>query len=138
MLVRLALLACLAVSSAVEAAAEDISCPVGTTPAGETTPDVREAWCELKYNGAVVQHGPYRAWWPNGVLGTSGQYNYGMPVGKWLGWFPSGKLQGEEWYEHGNLVKSRHFNEQGAEINDPSPPNKPLQPTPDGAAERQR
>ena len=100
-------------------AASAILCPSGTTPNGETTPDVREAWCELKWHDKTVQHGPYRAWWPNGKLGTSGQYDHGKAEGKWTGWYESGELQGEEWFESGRKVKSRYFDKEGREVNEP-------------------
>ncbi len=54
----------------------------GSNLHGEDTPDVREAWCETRYQGKTVQHGPYRAWWPNGQLGTSGTYVYGKQEGR--------------------------------------------------------
>ena len=103
-------------------AADDIVCPDGTRPNGETTPEVREAWCELNHEGTVVQHGPYRAWWPNGVLGTSGQFLLGKAVGEWKGWFPSGKPQGEEWFEDGRLVRARYWNEDGESVAEPVSP----------------
>jgi antitoxin component YwqK of YwqJK toxin-antitoxin module len=98
--------------------ADELQCPSGTTPNGETTPDVSEAWCEVSWNGKTVMHGPYRAWWPNGRLGTSGQYNHGEPEGKWSGWYPSGQLQGEEWFESGKRVKSRYFDKKGKPTNE--------------------
>src|ERR1700741_1141154 len=103
-------------------AEDELVCPQGTTPNGETTPEVREAWCEVAHDGSVVLHGPYRAWWPNGVLGTSGQYVLGKAEGDWKGWFPSGKLQGEEQFEDGALVKGRYWNEEGQEVAEPVPP----------------
>lgn len=96
-----------------DASAKGLNCPTGSRPNGETTPEVREAWCEVIRDGKVVQHGPSKTWWPNGKLASTGQYNYGVPVGKWTGWFPSGKLQGEEWFEAGVRVKARYFDESG-------------------------
>ena len=78
----------------VSSQAQDIACPAGTKANGETTPDVSEAWCELFLEGGVVQHGPTRSWYPNGVLGTTGQYDEGKPVGKWHGWYESGAREG--------------------------------------------
>ena len=101
------------------ALAGDITCPKGTKPNGEDTPDVKEAWCEITWHGQTVQHGPYRAWWPNGKLGTSGQYVYGKAEGKWIGWYPSGQVQGEEWFESGKKVKGRYFDKLGHETNVP-------------------
>src|SRR5579883_1427928 len=74
-------------------------CPKGTTPKAEATPELSEAWCEISKDGTTFQHGPYRAWWPNGKLSTEGQYAYGKQTGRWRGWYVTGELQGEEWYE---------------------------------------
>jgi hypothetical protein len=101
------------------APAEDITCPKGTTLHGETTPDVREAWCELRWHGKTVQHGPYRAWWLNGTLGTLGQYVYGKAEGKWRGWYQTGQLQGEEWFSEGNKVKSLYYDRKGHVVAEP-------------------
>jgi len=101
------------------ALADGIGCPKGTTPNGESEPDVSEAWCEILKDGRTVQHGPYRSWWPNGKLGTEGQYEYGKQTGRWRGWYETGELQGEEWYEHGKKVKARYFDKQGHEIPEP-------------------
>jgi antitoxin component YwqK of YwqJK toxin-antitoxin module len=96
--------------------ANDIQCPPGSLSNGESTPELVEAWCEVMENGKVVEHGPYRAWWPNGNLGTEGQFNLGKAVGRWRGWYSSGILQGEEWFDKRVKVKSRYFNETGNEI----------------------
>ncbi|MDH4099873.1 MAG: hypothetical protein OEV28_04800 [Nitrospirota bacterium] len=99
--------------------AEKIDCPKGTTPKAETTPEVSEAWCELHENGKAVMHGPFRAWWPNGKLGTEGQYDHGKAVGVWRGWYETGELQGEEWFENGKKVRSRYLDKQGRETREP-------------------
>ena len=98
---------------------EPFACPDGARPNGEATPEVRESWGELTLNGSVVMHGPYRSWWPNGTLGNSGQYDRGKAVGKWSAWFPSGKLQAEEWFEDGQRTRARYWNEEGLSV--PSP-----------------
>ena len=99
--------------------AKNIECPKGTTLKGETTPEVSEAWCEVLVNGKTVMHGPYRAWWPNGKLGTEGQYRYGKAVGHWRGWYDDGKPQGEEWFEDGRKVRGNYWNKQGKQIRKP-------------------
>ena len=118
------------------ASAAGIGCPKGTRPNGETLPEVHEAWCEVMHDGKTVLHGPYRTWWPNGKRSSSGQYQYGKAVGKWTGWFPSGRIQGEEWFENGVIVKARYFDEQGKHVSEMVKPNLPSQPTPNGASER--
>lgn len=98
------------------AIAKGIECPKGTTPNGETTPEVSEAWCEdLNHK----MHGPYRAWWPNGKLGTEGEYDHGKATGKWRGWYESGQLQGEEWFENGKKTKGNYYDKQGNERTEP-------------------
>ena len=98
------------------ALAGGIDCPKGTTRNGETTPEASEAWCEDTNHR---MHGPYRAWWPNGNLGTEGQYEHGVATGKWRGWYESGELQGEEWFEGGRKTKSVYFDKRGHEIQEP-------------------
>lgn len=90
-------------------------CPEGTRPAAETVPEVREAWCELFTDGGVKQHGPYQARYPNGVLGTKGQYYEGQPVGRWFGWYASGAKQGEISYEDGVIASEIYWTEDGLE-----------------------
>jgi len=98
------------------AIANGIGCPKGTTPSGETTPEVSEAWCE---DSNHEMHGPYRAWWPNGKPGTEGQYEHGTATGKWRGWYESGELQGEEWFENGRKTKGVYYDKRGHEIPKP-------------------
>jgi antitoxin component YwqK of YwqJK toxin-antitoxin module len=97
----------------------DVTCPKGTVPNGEITPEVKEAWCEIMWHGKTVQHGPYRSWWPNGKLGTTGQYVYGKAEGKWQGWYSTGQLQGEEWFENGRKVKAIYYDRKGNVAHEP-------------------
>ena len=99
---------------------EDFACPNGTVPRGETTPEVREAWCELTANGKTAQHGPHRSWWPNGRLATKGTYVFGKAEGRWSGWDETGELQGEEWFKNGKIVKARYYDKQGKRISKPA------------------
>ena len=96
--------------------AEGIGCPKGTTPNGETSPEVSEAWCE---DSSHKMHGPYRAWWPTKKLGNEGQYNHGAAIGKWRAWYESGELQGVEWFENGKKTKGLYYDKQGREIPKP-------------------
>ena len=89
------------------ALADDVVCPVGATLKGETTPDSREAWCEIMHEGKMVMHGPYKTWWSNGNLASVGTYKYGKMVGKWEGWFEGGRYKGSETYDdNGVLIAS--------------------------------
>ena len=110
------------------AGAEDLKCPKGTTVNGERTPEVSEAWCETLRGGHAVFHGPYRARWPNGQLGTEGEYRDNKAVGTWKGWYPDGKPQGEEFFEDGRLVRGRYWDRSGTPIPKPrGQPNKRLE-----------
>ena len=107
MLARVLLASMVVLSAALLADDKSLDCPDGTSPNAESTPEIIEAWCELMHNGVTVMHGPYKAWWPNGALSVSGNYDYGKPVGKWTGWYMDGKIQGEDWFEDGKLVRER-------------------------------
>lgn len=102
------------------AAPAGVGCPAGTVPNGEKTPDVAEAWCEKTLDRRNVMHGPYRAWYPNGRLGTSGQYANGEPIGKWSNWYPSGRLQAFEWFEEGKAVRVQYWDEMGKPASAPA------------------
>jgi hypothetical protein len=99
--------------------ASGIGCPKGASPNAQSTPELKEAWCERVQRGVEVQHGPYRAWWPNGNRANAGQYLNGQATGKWTAWFPSGRLQAEEWFENDVLVRAHYFDEQGRRVQAP-------------------
>jgi antitoxin component YwqK of YwqJK toxin-antitoxin module len=80
--------------------AEQINCPPGTIPNGETTPEVSESWCELESNRGIL-HGPYRAWYPNGNLGTSEMYDHGKLTGPAVYFWDNGEKQAEGKYKNG-------------------------------------
>lgn len=109
-------MASISLISVVVFADNDVKCPKGTIIKGETTPEVREAWCEMNWKGKTVLHGPYRAWYPNGVLGTSGQYDKGKSVGKWYGWYDTGEKQGEEIFINGKKTTSKYWDKKGRSI----------------------
>ena len=113
------ILCALAVTASTVSLGAGIACPKGTSPNGEQTPDVNEAWCEVQWHGATVMHGPYRSWWSNGKLGTYGQYVYGKAEGKWRGWYKTGELQGEEWFENGKSVKVIYYDKKGHVVSEP-------------------
>lgn len=92
--------------------AGNFTCPPDTILNEETKPELSVSWCEVTINGDVVFHGPYRAWWPNGRLGNEAHYDYGTPVGLWLGWYESGALQGSNLYENGVVVEKKRYPEE--------------------------
>ena len=99
--------------------ADGIGCPEGTIPNGESVPEIREAWCELHADEGVVQHGPYRSWYPDGTLGTKGQFDRGKPDGHWYGWHTNGAKQGEIIYDDGEIASLVYWNEDGVEVDSP-------------------
>jgi antitoxin component YwqK of YwqJK toxin-antitoxin module len=44
---------------------------------------------QLKYD---KPHGPWKYWYPDGVLKAEGSYETGIPVGRWLYYHPNGQL----------------------------------------------
>jgi antitoxin component YwqK of YwqJK toxin-antitoxin module len=82
------------------ASGEGIGCPKGTIPNGEKTPDGSEAWCELETNRSQY-HGPYRAWYGNGALGTLENYDHGKREGKAEYRWENGKVQVTGQYKNG-------------------------------------
>jgi hypothetical protein len=82
------------------ALAKDIGCPKGTIRNGENEPGVTQAWCELATDRSQV-HGPYRAWYGNGVLGTMENFNHGKRDGKAEYRWGNGRLQASGQYKNG-------------------------------------
>jgi hypothetical protein len=95
---------------------DDIKCPRGTIMKGETTIEVSEAWCEMYWQDKTVEHGPYWAWYPNGVLGTKGQYDHGKAIGTWYGFYDTGEKQGEEIFVKGKKVSAKYWDKNGNPI----------------------
>ncbi len=89
---------------------------------GETTPEVREAWCETKdKDDKTVLHGPYRAWYPDGVLGTKGQYIFGKAQGLWEAWYENGEKEAEGYYVDGLKIGEWHYwDKQGNRVSEAS------------------
>lgn len=98
MLTRYLLLALLATSPA--AFAEEIECPAGTSVNSEDSPGGLSAWCELDTDRSLL-HGPYRAWYASGVLGTQENFRNGKATGKATYHWGSGHKQAEGNYRDG-------------------------------------
>ena len=89
--------------------ANDITCPPGSMIKGENTPEVKEAWCEIIMNKKALMHGPYKAWYPSGILGNKGQYNEGVATGIWYSWYNNGSPQSEEHYKNGKVISKKQW-----------------------------
>lgn len=57
--------------------------------------------------GDVVLDGPYREFYPDGQLMTSGTFRQGLKHGEWLAWGPDGKLNRSETWRKGHLRAPR-------------------------------
>jgi len=68
-----------------------------------------EEYCQGKKDGALVKHGPYQVWGPNGEKQVEGQYVYGRKEGKWIRRIPSQTL--EDTWSKGEFVESKVLNE---------------------------
>ena len=98
--------------------AQNIECPPNSKRAGEETPEVSETWCETKNSkGQTVIHGPYLAWYPNGTLGTKGQYHYSQATGFWEAWYENGQKEAEGNFEDGKEVGEwKYWDKKGNRI----------------------
>lgn len=85
-----------------------IDCPPGSIPKEAQAHGVSEAWCELESDPSLL-HGPYFAWFPNGVLGTEENYVQGAANGKAVYHWPSGARQAEGNYQDGVREGWWHF-----------------------------
>lgn len=88
---------CLAAGTAFAAA---IDCPPGAAPNGRETGAMTEAWCELAADRSLF-HGPYRAWYPDGTLGTEENYVHGLAQGEARYRWGSGHKQAQGNYKDG-------------------------------------
>jgi len=70
-------------------------CPTGTIVRRETSSNKYKTWCELKTGSETILHGPFLAWWANGILETMGQYELGEQEGEWLGWHSTMVVTGD-------------------------------------------
>lgn len=119
-------MACLFLALSGAAMAKAIQCPPEAV-ANEQDSRGKEAWCELKADPSLL-HGPYKAWYPNGVLGSeenyvrgkasgkatyrwgsghkqaSGTYKDGVRDGWWAFWDKNGVKAGRVQYENGAMV----------------------------------
>jgi antitoxin component YwqK of YwqJK toxin-antitoxin module len=98
--------------------AQEIQCPPNTIQRGEKTPEVSETWCETQNSkGQTVLHGPYRAWYPNGTLGTKGQYHYGQATGFWEAWYENGQKEAEGYFDNGEEIGDwKYWDKKGNKI----------------------
>jgi len=55
----------------------------------------------LANTSELVDHGPYRRWYPNGQLACEGKYLDGVRVGPWVTYYPDGTRESEGVYRRG-------------------------------------
>ncbi len=71
-------------------AKDDFVCPEVTSKSSVTRSGILQESCLLGYEGKVIQHGPFRAWWPDGNPMVSGEMTFGKRTGMWVTWHPNG------------------------------------------------
>lgn len=98
MLAKLCATALLALSGTAFAAA--VHCPPESVPKEAHPVSGDEAWCELAAERSLL-HGPYRAWHPNGVLGTEETYVRGRANGPATYRWGSGEKQAQGSFRDG-------------------------------------
>lgn len=84
------------------AAPAALSCPAGTAQVGGPNSEYEAVLCLRVQGGARVFHGPYVAFWPNGVRQAQGQYEGGLRAGRWLFFDQTGALVGETSFKDGS------------------------------------
>ena len=92
-------------------AGDSTTCPDDTEPQTRETGSIRETWCTTARN---VRHGPYQR--RDGKRRTIGQYEAGLPDGRWIrynekgdvvGWYTLDRGTGLElqWYDGSNAKR---------------------------------
>jgi antitoxin component YwqK of YwqJK toxin-antitoxin module len=75
-----------------------LQCPAGTQQLAESD----AVLCARTTGGQRVFHGPYVAFWPNGVRQSEGQYVDGFRSGRWAFHDANGVPTGETWFKAGS------------------------------------
>ncbi len=85
-----------------------LSCPAGARQVGGAKSAIEATGC-VRYgrDGARVFHGPYVAYWPNGVKQAEGQYLDGARDGRWAFFDEAGIKTGETDFKAGDYHGTR-------------------------------
>ncbi len=84
-----------------------LRCPRGTGIVfGRIAGVQTSAWCERQgpTGPSGVKHGPFVEWYDSLQKKNVGLYEEGLRQGPWRFYLPSGQLESEVIYEHGNVV----------------------------------
>lgn len=85
-----------ATTTPAKAAPVVLKCPAGTRQVGGPNTPFEASLCmRSTLDGARIFHGPYVAFWPNGVKQAEGQYDEGLRAGAWVFFDEKGVKTGE-------------------------------------------
>ncbi len=57
--------------------------------------------------------GPLRTWYPSGQIEQEQYYRSGSLHGPWREWYPDGRPRLDAYHEHGHIVRSKRWGEDG-------------------------
>lgn len=80
--------------------AVDLKCPSQARQYEVVTAESKQVWCAAK-RAQRLFHGPFRAWYVNGVLGTVETYDHGKLTGAAEYWYESGTKQAQGSFKNG-------------------------------------
>lgn len=84
--------------------AEPIECPPGAKLRGAAPPRGKAQWCEAPdLFGGMKKNGPFRRWYADGSLRSTGEFLDGERHGRWQKWDEEGNLLGERTYRFGEV-----------------------------------
>ena len=104
-------------------------CSAGTRQAGTKGVQV---WCQKGTEGGDwINHGPFKAWWPNGNTREAGIYREGQRVGLWTSWHENGQAKAtgiyregaragrwQEWWPNGQIAAEGEASGEGDEFSE--------------------
>jgi hypothetical protein len=80
-------------STLAEALAAEFKCPVGAHDSGGgPIPGTVVRWCEIERDGRLVYHGPVWRWYPSGKLEGKEYYVNGAAAGVWPSYYENGHM----------------------------------------------
>ena len=98
-----------------EAESAKFICPAGARDSGKgPSPGIIVRWCEVQGEGRPLYHGPVWRWYPSGKLEGKEYYVHGSAVGVWPSYFENGKRSSVGAFE-GGLKRGlwRYWDESG-------------------------
>lgn len=89
-----------------DASIAELKCPKGTELRGNRPPFGNREYCGMPgpVPGGIMNHGPWRFWWPSGKRQQEGYYDKGAKHGKFTQWANGGEKIVEGRYEQNRKV----------------------------------